>query len=144
MRDQCTHDPDGWCQLRTDGTGLYARRGDHHISTWLPDKIPAELKALPQWVIWRPQGDKKVPINPKTGKPASINDPSTWGTYLEAKGRDSDRLGFVLTGDDPYVGIDRDHCRDSISGNIEPGAWKSPATSIATPKSVQVVPASTP
>jgi primase-polymerase (primpol)-like protein len=31
-------------------------------------------------------------------------------------------IGFVLTPDDPFAGIDLDHCRDPETGEIEPWA----------------------
>lgn len=124
LRDQCTADPNGWCQLRGDSTGIYAHRDNNYVSTWLPDKIPAELKTGPQWVCWRIEKGKKIPINPRTGQPASVNDPSTWGTYLDAMRRDADRRGFMFTAEDLYVGIDLDHCRDTKTGEIEPSAME--------------------
>lgn len=72
--------------------------------------IPDDLKQLPQWVVHR----KKIPHNPKTGKRASVMDPSTWGSFDKACAAMSsggyDGLGFVFTTNDPFVGIDFDHC----------------------------------
>lgn len=82
--------------------------------------IPQELKDLNQWVCWKEVERKgaisKVPINPRTRGFAQTNNPRTWGSFAEAvnacrkfklKG-----VGFVFTGNDPYVGIDLDHCLD--------------------------------
>src|SRR5690349_10907345 len=49
--------------------------------------IPAELRSLSRWVAWgyttqqTKRGTKwtKVPVDPKTGRSAKVNDPSTWG-----------------------------------------------------------------
>ena len=45
------------------------------------DYIPAELKSLPQWVVWRaePRGDKlsKVPYR-ADGRRASSTNPDDW------------------------------------------------------------------
>ena len=81
------------------------------------DAIPADLKALPQWVSWQsfPRGDgkkpTKVPINPATGGNAKSNDPSTWGTFdMAVKRASTDDLagiGLMFAGDD-LVGIDLD------------------------------------
>src|SRR5262245_7305099 len=54
-----------------------------------PDGIPAELKALRQWVvwrwIWRDSRWTKEPHQPRApGKRAKVNDPETWGTFKEA------------------------------------------------------------
>lgn len=89
------------------------------------DKIPAELKARSQWVLWKHivrDGEKtKVPFNHRGGM-AKANDRSTWGSFVFAfkeftKGGYAG-LGFEFSEDDPYVGIDLDGCRDPISGKI--------------------------
>lgn len=36
------------------------------------EKIPAELKARPQWVVFR---QDKIPVNPKTGVNAKADEP---------------------------------------------------------------------
>ena len=91
--------------------------------------IPPELFAYKQWVLWRTaevSGHRtKVPISPWGGKPAACNKPQTWGTYRHAcyalhRFR-CDGVGFVFTGDDPFCGIDIDHCR-AADGTIAPGA----------------------
>jgi len=84
--------------------------------------IPRALRECAQWVVWKTfikrQGKKvkkvKMPYDPKTGKPAQVNNPLTWGTYSEAcrAAYRYDGLGFVFTADDPFVGIDIDHCID--------------------------------
>lgn len=66
--------------------------------------LPAELKALPQWCI---AGSDRSPINPKTGKAAKVNDPSTWGTFEEASAWNKP-LGFILSKSDPFVIVDLD------------------------------------
>ena len=80
------------------------------------DNIPSELKAVPQWIAWklmqRPGAKKptKVPINPHTGKLASTTDPTTWGTFEQARetAKQYTGIGFVFTENDPYCGIDID------------------------------------
>lgn len=69
------------------------------------DRIPEELRALPQWVS---VGENKVPINPRTGQLASPTSRDTWGTFEEARQR-SNKVGFVLTHADPYTIIDLDN-----------------------------------
>ena len=86
--------------------------------------IPDELKGYPQWVVWRYEqykGDKKprkVPYSPVTGKRVKTtpNDSGNWGTIEDAvqaaktfKGR-FHGIGFVFSAEDPFVGIDIDHC----------------------------------
>lgn len=84
------------------------------------DNVPLELRRLPQWVVWRYEhvGDNpkptKVPYCPKTGINASVNNPSTWGTFEQAKlTLDNSNgyysgTGFVFTPNDPYCFIDLD------------------------------------
>ncbi len=96
-------------------------------------KCPKTLQKLDHWVNWKkkpdpnnPEKTKKVPINPGTGKLASVTDPSTWSSFEDAVKRNKkggvDGIGFVFTTEDTYVGIDLDDCRDVDTGEIEPWA----------------------
>ena len=92
--------------------------------------IPNELKALQQWVVWRfeERGGKKTKVpycakDPK--KKANSNDSSTWESFDKAqevvqKGQ-AEGIGFVFSSDDPFVGIDLDHCTKE-DGALEPWA----------------------
>jgi len=67
---------------------------------------PEEMRAYRQWVC---HDTAKRPINPHTGKLASVADPSTWGTYEEALAANCGvGVGFVFTENDPFFGIDLD------------------------------------
>jgi hypothetical protein len=98
--------------------------------------IPAELRALRNWVMWRyvQKPDKKkpdkVPFQPN-GKHAKTNDSSTWNTFDNCRaaynGGRFDGIGFVFdgkVGDDGlcYAGVDFDDC-------IENGSLLEPARS---------------
>jgi putative DNA primase/helicase len=94
---------------------------------------PAELARRPQWVAWRlvsREGEPKptkVPYDARTGRMASTTDPRTWATFEEAAAfcahhEWASGVGYVLSADDPYVGIDLDGCRDPRSGRLEPWA----------------------
>lgn len=95
----------------------------------LVDRVPAELRSLPQWVGWRQEtrdGEPtKVPVNPGTGHSAKSDDPSTWSTF-EAACRWFEvtpyamGIGFMFAASDPYVGLDFDNC---ILPNGEMKAW---------------------
>jgi putative DNA primase/helicase len=86
------------------------------------ENIPQALKARPRWVCWRGVWDEKKqkytkqPINSKSGQLASSTDPATWSTFDQAAEyylthpSKVDGIGFVLTEDDPLVGVDVDHC----------------------------------
>lgn len=87
--------------------------------------VPDGLKSRAQWVLWRyTQVDgkpRKVPYT-ASGAHASHADPKTWATFdaaVKAMAR-YDGIGFVFTADDPYVGIDLDHCYDT-QGTLK--AW---------------------
>ena len=83
--------------------------------------IPAELRELRQWVVYR---DDKHPRHAVTLKPASVSDPSTWCSFEEArvtvKAGKAIGPGFVFTEDDNYVAIDLDSVIKD--GHIDPEA----------------------
>ena len=83
------------------------------------ERIPAELRAFPQWVAWRyvdRGGPKpsKLPFSPRTGQVASVTDATTWATFNESVAAlyngGFDGIGFVFTDADPFTGIDLDDC----------------------------------
>jgi hypothetical protein len=52
--------------------------------------IPHQLKALPQWVLWRIEtrngdGPTKVPYTAFNGRKAKPNDPKTWAKFSAIK-----------------------------------------------------------
>jgi len=102
-------------------------------ASWDPFDVLAELEELnqrPHWVCWKlkpnagdPAKRTKVPYDPKTGESAKSNDPSTWGTFDEAKHACAsgkyDGIGFVLTKETGLVFVDFDHCI-SDDGTLDP------------------------
>ena len=65
----------------------------------------------------------KIPINPRTGRNASVSNPATWAT-LDVAVASVERhglagVGIVLTADDNLVGIDLDHCITD-AGSLSP------------------------
>ena len=80
------------------------------------DAIPPELKARRQWGNWH---HDKVIRNSLTGKNGSSTDPITWSTFSQAIKADPDRLVFVFSPDDGFVGIDLDGCRDAETGELD-------------------------
>ncbi len=103
----------------------------------LPDTIPAELKALPQFVLWafepRTHGEQptKIPHCPRTYFMAKANDPKTWGSFGSAmSGYTSGRprwagIGFEFAVDGGMVGIDLDDCRDPDTGELKQWATET-------------------
>jgi hypothetical protein len=97
--------------------------------------IPPELAARPQWTTWRWEPDAqgaahKVPYDPTAPRDrrASTRRPETWGTLAQARAArlryGQDGLNFMLTGDDPFVGIDLDDCRNPQTGALTPEAQR--------------------
>ncbi len=76
--------------------------------------IPAELRALNQWVLWRYlERDGKMTKIPLTftGHAASVIDPSTWCSFEQAIAvcAGYNGIGFVLHHTDPFTIIDLDN-----------------------------------
>ena len=103
------------------------------------ENIPLDLIQLPQWVCWRwtEVPDKKTgetkwtkPPFQVDGRYADSTKPSTWTTFENALAgfeqsadwtnqRPLSGIGFVVTNDDPFVGVDLDHCVDPDSRRME-------------------------
>jgi hypothetical protein len=106
----------------------------------VPDAIPAALRQLPRWVVWRytwnpdkkrkdgsgDKGDWDKPPSDVRGGAASSTDSQTWATFGQALAAYQtgawDGIGFIPTPDDGLTVIDLDHCRDPLTGTIEPWA----------------------
>lgn len=76
------------------------------------EQIPQELRVLDQWVAVDMSLDangepKKLPLNPKTGRTASVVDRATWGSFDQAV-KTGKPIGFVFSDEDPYAFIDLD------------------------------------
>jgi putative DNA primase/helicase len=97
-----------------------------HVLPLKAENVPGELKARPQWVVWKAVGDKpdKVPYSPRTGRRASSTDLLTWSTFQEAleayENGEYAGIGFVFSSADPYTGIDLDNC---VDGDGEIALW---------------------
>jgi predicted P-loop ATPase len=95
------------------------------------ENLPAILKRCCTWVAWREEAPKnpegkysKIPINPRTGKNAKSNQPTTGGTYEEAlayfeRYSGIRGIGFIVSDDDEICGIDCDKCIDPETGTID-------------------------
>ena len=88
------------------------------------ENIPDEMKSYIQWCVWRYEKTNndikptKVPYNPRTGRHASVSDPQTWCSFVEAfeAAKDTFRwagIGFIFSSRDPYCGIDLDYSENS-------------------------------
>jgi hypothetical protein len=98
----------------------------------IPEAIPSQLKALPQWVVWRYSWQKgkwdKPLLQSHTGNLASHSSQKTWSDYQAAinaylfDGANLDGIGFVFKKENSLLGIDLDDCRNPQTGDIEPWA----------------------
>ena len=95
------------------------------------ESIPAELRALSQWVCWRHEDRNgkvtKPPISPKSnGKicPAKTNDPATWSNFDTAVATairlNLAGIGLALAENDGLTGLDLDHVFDPDTGELDP------------------------
>jgi hypothetical protein len=89
------------------------------------EHLPGEFKERKQWVAWIPvpRGGKitKPPVDPKTGLYAEVNNPSTWGSYEEARRACAyyAGIGYVFTELDGVTMVDLDNCRDPVTRALD-------------------------
>lgn len=84
------------------------------------EDLPQELFSYTQWVCWRyvPRGrgrkPDKQPVNPHTLGNAGVGWANTWSSFELAYAVYQEHhlagVGFVLTQEDPFVGVDLDNC----------------------------------
>ena len=90
------------------------------------ENIPADLRALPQWVCWKLETVDgrltKIPYT-ATGSKADSTNPQTWGTFETCcAGLRSQKffgLGFVFAEGGDLTGIDLDKHRDPTTGKLD-------------------------
>jgi hypothetical protein len=94
------------------------------------DLFPNELKARPQWVLWRLEAPADDPTPKPTkipfqvgGKKASVNKPETWTTFGEVVAHQDgyDGVGFVISEESEIFFVDLDKCVNPETGVIS--AW---------------------
>jgi hypothetical protein len=93
-------------------------------------RIPADLRELDQWVLWRYEADSggdrtKVPYQ-ADGRKAASTKPETWTAFEAVRAAlklgGFDGIGFVVSAADPYCGVDFDVCIDVLSGDLDSSA----------------------
>lgn len=90
------------------------------------ENIPADLRELPQWVLWRmetrKEGDKPTKVPYQTcGKKAQANNPATWSKFSAVRLAFNEKytgIGFEFSSSDEFCGIDLDGCRDPQTGKV--------------------------
>src|SRR5262249_17555264 len=114
-------------------TGLNGHASPRPVALTVNDaNIPAELKAMPAWVVWKyhKRGGRwtKPPIGPLTTGFAAIDDPRTWASFQDAlcayrqNSGTLDGIGIVLTENHPLVGVDLDHVIDPETRQLKAAA----------------------
>ncbi len=91
--------------------------------------IPESLRDRHQWILWREEtrdGDPtKAPRKIDNSGYAKTSDSATWGSFEDARRAFEsglcDGIGFVFTGNDPFVGVDLDNA--VTDGSLTGGAW---------------------
>jgi hypothetical protein len=95
----------------------------------IPEPIPAELKALDQWLIWRyfwkaelGHFDKPPLDANKSGNAGKSTDPKTWASFEKVFSSYQlghyDGIGIAITQKNGVVAFDLDGCRDPVTGII--------------------------
>ena len=92
--------------------------------------IPAEVRALPQFVVWtwayRDGRWRKPPLRADGLGDAASNDERTWATCEAAlaayQRRGLHGIGVAVASDDPFFFVDLDDCRDPRTGAVAPWA----------------------
>ena len=112
--------------------------------------FPRALAALPQWVCWRLEPDKrsgrdaKVPYDPNTNRRASASNPASWGTLDEAlacaEKYHFSGVGFVFTKESGYIGLDVDNCLDE---NGKPNETATDILNRLPPTYIEISPSGT-
>ena len=94
--------------------------------------VPAELRRLDHWVLWRSEQRSskatKVPYQSHSGR-AKADAPGTWNSFDRvvslwsepSKARPFDGIGFFFSEDDPYTGLDLDNALTG-DGSLKPWA----------------------
>jgi primase-polymerase (primpol)-like protein len=109
--------------------GGTANATDTAMTHWVavdPNNIPATLRDLARWVVWRAvsRDGKVTKIAYRSNAPtktASSTDPGSWTDFetamkAYAQGK-ADGPGFVLDGDG-LIGVDIDGCIDPTTGRV--------------------------
>ncbi|WP_157884778.1 hypothetical protein [Halorubrum aethiopicum] len=92
----------------------------HNISA---ESVPKTLREHNQWICWRHEEGKKPPFDPETNCKRNPINTETWSdleTALDSYRRGNyDGIGFVLTDEDPFAGVDFDDIREPSTGDVD-------------------------
>lgn len=96
------------------------------------DRIPAEIRKVPHWVLWKfdwveeTKQWAKVPYSAHGGR-AKSNEPATWASFDRARfafnANEHAGVGFVFSDKDEFCGIDFDNCVEGGHATTEAAKW---------------------
>ena len=100
------------------------------------EAIPQELRAYPNWIVWKRENDSKVPYSPVTGRRADTTNAQEWASFEQAcrfgQLNGFDGLGFCFS-ESPFAGVDLDPTDDPATlqwhGQVE--GWLDSYTEIS-------------
>jgi primase-polymerase (primpol)-like protein len=103
---------------------------DKDLVDRIRERVPRELQALPQWLLWRyeERGGKqtKIPKHP-SGRNAEAPNPDDWfdldavvDAYLDGR---FDGLGLAFSADRAITGVDFDNCIRAVNGKRKCMEW---------------------
>ena len=87
-----------------------------------------ELQEYDHFVVWKKTAEnKKIPFDPTSKSLARTDDSNTWGNLDQAlqalRTGKFHGIGFVFAEDDPFTGIDIDHCVSKNQGPEKQGPY---------------------
>lgn len=93
---------------------------DFSLSDRSESHLVPKLKELDQWICWRKDGDRKPPINPRSGRYIDGTDEKNWLSFdraVECWHRIAGvrGIGFCLSRDDDITLVDIDSCVSGTS-----------------------------
>lgn len=86
---------------------------------------PTNIGTFDRWVLWKPDGEKKKPIDRDGGYAVAIQEATRTNlptARADASRRDSWRVGLALTPGDGFAVVDGDDVRNPETGEVHP-AW---------------------
>ena len=106
--------------MREQNAAYYSRYAEA-LAERFSHGVLEDLQAYNHFVVWKKTPEnKKIPFDPTSKSLARTDDPNTWGNLEQAltalKTGNYHGIGFVFSEDDPFTGIDIDHCVSKNQG----------------------------
>ena len=113
--------------MREQDAAYYSRYAEA-LAERFSHGVLEELQEYDHFVVWKKTPDnKKIPFDPTSKSLARTDDPNTWGNLDQAlkalRTGNYHGIGFVFSEDDPFTGIDIDHCVSKNHGPEKQGPY---------------------